>query len=134
MTLAASRSLKSPCLWVTATECVSKPSLLSKIDSKIKASVKNEFWGWLKLELDETSYGFGICYGIECESSEPERVKKLIERFLEENGIEYEILDRSQKGPGKICCSSQRPDARGLSCRADLSNREALTAALMAGD
>ncbi|XWS16500.1 hypothetical protein CRYUN_Cryun34aG0093700 [Craigia yunnanensis] len=47
-------------------------------------------WKGLNLELDETIYDFGVSYEIECESKEPERDKKLIEGFLEENGIDYE--------------------------------------------
>ncbi|OMP01428.1 hypothetical protein COLO4_11859 [Corchorus olitorius] len=47
-------------------------------------------WKGLKLELDETIYDFGVSYEIECESKEPERDKKLIEGFLEENGIDFE--------------------------------------------
>ena len=46
-------------------------------------------WKGLKLELDETTYDFGVSYEIECESKEPERDKKMIEGFLEENGIDY---------------------------------------------
>ncbi|XVF74781.1 hypothetical protein PTKIN_Ptkin13bG0139300 [Pterospermum kingtungense] len=46
-------------------------------------------WKGLKLELDETIYDFGVSYEIECESTEPERDKKLIEGLLEENGIDY---------------------------------------------
>ncbi|XVF24737.1 hypothetical protein REPUB_Repub13aG0152800 [Reevesia pubescens] len=50
-------------------------------------------WKGLKLELDETIYDFGVSYEIECESKEPERDKKLIEGFLDENGIDYEYSD-----------------------------------------
>lgn len=46
-------------------------------------------WSGLKLELDETSYDFGTCYEIECETSEPERAKNLLEELLRSNGIEY---------------------------------------------
>lgn len=50
-------------------------------------------WKGLKLELDETIYDFGTSYEIECESTEPKRDKKLIEGFLEENGIRYSYSD-----------------------------------------
>ncbi|CAI9113933.1 OLC1v1037494C1 [Oldenlandia corymbosa var. corymbosa] len=46
-------------------------------------------WNGLKLELDETRYDFGTCYEIECETSEPERVKILLEELLNCNGILY---------------------------------------------
>ncbi|XP_031283886.1 triphosphate tunnel metalloenzyme 3-like [Pistacia vera] len=123
------QELEEPLPVATATECVSKPSLLSKIDSKIMALVKNEYgvgensefvclgrfknvrgvyeWKGLKLELDETIYGFGTCYEIECESLDPERDKKLIEGFLEENGIEYEY---SQVSKFAVFRSGKLPD------------------------
>ena len=46
-------------------------------------------WKGLKLEVDETDFGFGTLYEIECESSDPEEAKKLIEEFLKDNGIDY---------------------------------------------
>lgn len=46
-------------------------------------------WEGLKLEIDETHYDFGTSYEIECESSDPDRARKLIEEFLGENGISY---------------------------------------------
>lgn len=46
-------------------------------------------WNGLKLELDETSYDFGTCYEIECETSEPELAKNLLEELLKSNGIEF---------------------------------------------
>lgn len=123
------QELEEPLPVTTATECLSKPNLLSKIDSKIMALVKNEYgvgedseficlggfknvrgiyeWKGLKLELDETIYGFGTCYEIECESLEPERDKKLIEGFLGENGIEYEY---SQASKFAIFRSGKLPD------------------------
>jgi uncharacterized protein YjbK len=53
-------------------------------------------WQGLKLEVDETGYDFGTCYEVECESADPERVKLLIERFLEENGIGFSYSDTSK--------------------------------------
>ncbi|PWA65738.1 protein kinase-like domain, CYTH-like domain protein [Artemisia annua] len=47
-------------------------------------------WNGLVLEVDETSYEFGKLYEVECESTEPERAKGLIEGFFKENGVEYE--------------------------------------------
>ncbi|KAK1418453.1 hypothetical protein QVD17_27598 [Tagetes erecta] len=46
-------------------------------------------WKGLVIELDETSYEFGTLYEIECESSEPEKAKGLIEEFLKENEVSY---------------------------------------------
>ncbi|KAK4385319.1 Triphosphate tunnel metalloenzyme 3 [Sesamum angolense] len=40
-------------------------------------------------EVDEAKFEFGEMYELECETSEPERVKKMIEEFFTENGIEY---------------------------------------------
>lgn len=53
-------------------------------------------WKGLKLELDETSFEFGTCYEIECESADPEGAKKLIEEFLKENGINYSYSEASK--------------------------------------
>ncbi|KAI4351135.1 hypothetical protein L6164_005518 [Bauhinia variegata] len=90
--------------------CIAEPWRLSATSSEILKRVRDEFgigengfvclggfknvrsvfdWNGLKLEFDETSYDFGTCYEIECESSEPERDKKLLEEFLGENGINY---------------------------------------------
>lgn len=53
-------------------------------------------WQGLKLEVDETGYDFGTCYEVECESDDPERVKRLIERLLEENGIGFSNSETSK--------------------------------------
>jgi hypothetical protein len=53
-------------------------------------------WQGLKLEVDDTGYDFGTCYEVECKSADPERVKLLIERFLEENGIGFSYSDMSK--------------------------------------
>ncbi|KAF5185266.1 Triphosphate tunel metalloenzyme [Thalictrum thalictroides] len=94
--------------------CVAEPWRLCSVDSsRILKRVRDEFgvgdkegggfvclggfrnvrgvydWKGLKLELDETQFDFGTCYEIECESSEPEQVKKLLEDFLNQNGVDY---------------------------------------------
>ncbi|CAN0901135.1 Triphosphate tunnel metalloenzyme 3 [Linum grandiflorum] len=92
--------------------CADDPTKLGSIDSRIVRRCKDEFaegkseiefvclggfenvrdvyhWRGLTLEVDETKYAFGICYEIECESEDPERVKKELEEFLKENGIDY---------------------------------------------
>ncbi|KAK8991235.1 hypothetical protein V6N11_062254 [Hibiscus sabdariffa] len=93
----------------SARACVEDPTRLAKIESRILKRVKEEFgvggdvgfvclggfenkrdvfdWNNLKLEVDETKYEFGTCYEIECESADPDGVKKLLEEFLKENGI-----------------------------------------------
>ncbi|KAF9590579.1 hypothetical protein IFM89_035897 [Coptis chinensis] len=53
-------------------------------------------WNGLKLELDETQYDFGISYEIECESDDPENVKMVLEKFLNENGVEYSYSEVSK--------------------------------------
>lgn len=53
-------------------------------------------WSGLKLELDETHYDFGMNYEIECESSDPEKAKDLLEEFLKIHGIEYSYSNVSK--------------------------------------
>ncbi|XP_076914020.1 triphosphate tunnel metalloenzyme 3-like [Bidens hawaiensis] len=92
-------------------ECVTDPTRLTGLieSSRIMKRVKDEFftdngfvglggfknlrhvyeWNGLVIELDETSFEFGTLYEVECESSEPEKAKELIEGFLKENGVDY---------------------------------------------
>ncbi|XXG52152.1 hypothetical protein AAC387_Pa03g0538 [Persea americana] len=99
-----------------ARACVSEPSRLRLIDtSRILKRVRDEFgctdftclggfrnvravhdWEGHKLELDETQYGFGTSYELECESTDPETVKKLLEEFLQQNGIPYRYSEVSK--------------------------------------
>ncbi|PHT75492.1 Triphosphate tunel metalloenzyme 3 [Capsicum annuum] len=66
------------------------------------SNVRNVFeWNGVVLEIDETMYGFGTCYEIECGSLEPEKVKEMIETLLKENGI-----DHSYSKVSKIECES----------------------------
>ncbi|KAK6912256.1 CYTH domain [Dillenia turbinata] len=96
--------------------CVAEPGLLKLIDSsEIMQRVVEEYgvggfvclggfknvrsvyeWKGLKLELDETDYGFGTSYEIECESSEPATAKRLIEELLKSNGISYAYSEVSK--------------------------------------
>jgi uncharacterized protein YjbK len=48
------------------------------------------------LELDETDFGFGTLYEIECESTNPEDAKQLLEEFLKDNGIPYSYSEKSK--------------------------------------
>lgn len=98
-------------------ECLAEPALLGSVELRLVKRAKEEFgvtengfvclggfknvrnvyeWNGLKLELDETKYDFGTLYEIECESVEPDKVKKLIEQFLKENGIEYSYSEASK--------------------------------------
>ncbi|KAK4266366.1 hypothetical protein QN277_027303 [Acacia crassicarpa] len=93
-------------------DCVAEPGKLDLVvESRVLRRMKEEFgvvdekgyvglggfknvrsvyeWKDLKLEVDETGFGFGTLYEIECESSSPEKAKQLLEEFLKENGIAY---------------------------------------------
>lgn len=60
-------------------------------------NVRNVYeWNGLKLEVDESNYDFGTSYEIECESCEPERAKKMLEEFLNQNGISYSYSQLSK--------------------------------------
>ncbi|KAG6491127.1 triphosphate tunnel metalloenzyme 3-like [Zingiber officinale] len=50
----------------------------------------------LTLELDETRYDFGTSYELECETTDPEKAKELLESFLKENGIPYAYSEASK--------------------------------------
>ncbi|EPS58113.1 hypothetical protein M569_16702 [Genlisea aurea] len=84
------------------------PRRLTAVDSRVLRRVKDEFgvaefvalggfrnvrdvyeWKGLKLEVDEVKYDFGTMYEVECESSEPETAKEMIQVLLKENQIEY---------------------------------------------
>lgn len=103
-----------------ARACVAEPWRLLSVDSSmIIRRVKEEYgvgeegkglvclggfrnvrgvyeWEGLKLEVDETSYDFGTCFEVECESGNPESAKRQIERFLEENGIGFSYSETSK--------------------------------------
>lgn len=103
---------------VMAKDCVQNTLKLFDLDSRVVKRVKEEFgvenemglvclggfenvrevydWKGLKLEVDETKYEFGISYEVECESEDPEGVKRLLEEYLNENGIEYEYSEKSK--------------------------------------
>ncbi|KAJ6363298.1 hypothetical protein OIU78_003470 [Salix suchowensis] len=53
-------------------------------------------WRGLKLEVDESKFSFGVCYEVECENDDPERVKRELEGFLKENGIDYKYSEMSK--------------------------------------
>ncbi|XP_030473111.1 triphosphate tunnel metalloenzyme 3 [Syzygium oleosum] len=96
-------------------ECVADPGRMGSVGSRVLRRCREEFgvgefvglggfgnvrdvyeWKGLTLEVDETKYEFGTCYEIECESSDPEAVKKVIEEFLKDNGIEYKYSEVSK--------------------------------------
>ncbi|KAG6413289.1 hypothetical protein SASPL_125998 [Salvia splendens] len=71
--------------------CAADPSRLLLIEpSDIIRRVREE------LEVDETLYSFGTCYEVECESSDPDEAKILIEGLLQSNGIEYQYSEKSK--------------------------------------
>lgn len=96
--------------------CIAEPwRLLSIESSEILKRVRDEYrvggfvclggfrnvravhrWNGLKLELDETSYDFGTCYELECESDDPDRDMELLEGFLRGNGISYSYSNVSK--------------------------------------
>ncbi|QDZ18654.1 CYTH domain-containing protein [Chloropicon primus] len=47
-------------------------------------------WKGLDIEVDETKYNWGTVYEIECETSEPERIKGELEEVLKGQGVGYE--------------------------------------------
>ncbi|KAL0299304.1 UNVERIFIED_CONTAM: Triphosphate tunnel metalloenzyme 3 [Sesamum radiatum] len=88
--------------------CLDDPQKLMQVDSRVLRKVKEEFgvkrfvgfggfrnvrnvynWNGVILEVDEAKFEFGEMYEVECETSEPERVKKMIEEFFTESGIDY---------------------------------------------
>lgn len=95
--------------------CVENPQRLKEVESRIMGRVKDEFgpsgfvglggfgnvrgvfeWNGLKLELDESSFEFGTLYEIECESTDPDAAKKMIEDLLKENQIAYWYSEASK--------------------------------------
>ncbi|KAH7547432.1 hypothetical protein FEM48_Zijuj01G0309400 [Ziziphus jujuba var. spinosa] len=98
--------------------CVSEPWRLLAVDSsEVLKRVREEYgvgenglvclggfrnvravynWKGLKLELDETNYDFGTSYELECESLNPERDKKVLEQYMEQNGIGFSYSDASK--------------------------------------
>jgi adenylate cyclase class IV len=103
---------------LTGEQCVEEASKLGLTESRIIKRCKDEFgidgemgfvclggfenvrdvyeWRGLKLEVDESKFSFGVCYEIECENDDPERVKRVLEGFLKENGIDYKYSEMSK--------------------------------------
>ncbi|CAI0542652.1 unnamed protein product [Linum tenue] len=103
---------------VLGRACAADPMKLGSIDSRIVRRCRDEFgdgkemgfvclggfenvrevyqWRGMKLEVDETKYAFGVSYEIECESEDPEGVKKELEWFLKENGVDYKYSEMSK--------------------------------------
>lgn len=46
-------------------------------------------WGGHLLELDETKFEWGTVYELECESTEPERLRRELEAYLTKLGVDY---------------------------------------------
>ncbi|XP_041007504.1 triphosphate tunnel metalloenzyme 3-like isoform X5 [Juglans microcarpa x Juglans regia] len=96
-------------------DCAAEPAKLSAVESRVVRRAREEFgalgfvglggfgnvrlvyeWKGLKLEVDETDFGFGTLYEIECESDNPEDAKKLLEEFLKDHGIDYSYSEKSK--------------------------------------
>ena len=98
-------------------DCVADPAKLMNVESRVVRRAIDEFgigeggfvglggfrnvrgvyeWNGLKLELDETDYGFGTCYEIECETANPDEAKRMLEEFLKENGVGYSYSEASK--------------------------------------
>ena len=96
-------------------DCAADPGRLKDVESRVLGRAREEFgplgfvglggfgnvrrvyeWKGLKLELDETDFGFGTLYEIECESANPEDAKRLLEEFLKENSIPYSYSEKSK--------------------------------------
>lgn len=103
---------------VMAKDCVENPLKLFDLESRVVKKIIEEFgvesalgmvclggfenvrevyaWRGLKLVVDETKYEFGTKYEVECEDKDPEKVKRLLEEYLKENGIEYDYSEKSK--------------------------------------
>ncbi|XP_059433458.1 triphosphate tunnel metalloenzyme 3-like [Corylus avellana] len=96
-------------------DCVADPGRLKDVESRVLGRVREEFrplgfvglegfenvrrvykWKGLTLELDETDFGFGTQYEIECESANPEDARQLLEEFLKGNDIPYSYSEKSK--------------------------------------
>ncbi|KAJ6673299.1 TRIPHOSPHATE TUNNEL METALLOENZYME 3 [Salix viminalis] len=103
---------------LTGEQCVEEASKLGLTESRIIKRCKDEFgideemgfvclggfenvrdvyeWRGLKLEVDESKFSFGVSYEVECENDDPEKVKRELEGFLKENGIDYKYSEMSK--------------------------------------
>ncbi|XP_050135944.1 triphosphate tunnel metalloenzyme 3-like [Malus sylvestris] len=111
--------LEEPFDPVLGRVCVAEPWRLTAVDSSdILKRVREEYsvgggqgfvclggfrnvrgvykWKGLKIEVDESIYDFGTCYELECESSNPDRDKQVLENLLEENGIRFRYSEVSK--------------------------------------
>eukprot|EP00250_Pteridium_aquilinum_P002775 c12995_g1_i1 orf=135-746(+) len=60
-------------------------------------NVRNVFhWQGLTLELDETQFDFGTAYEIECETSDPQHARSVLEEFLNRHGIPFSYSTASK--------------------------------------
>ncbi|KAL4180113.1 hypothetical protein AMTRI_Chr13g90510 [Amborella trichopoda] len=88
--------------------CLGEPWRLTRSNSQLVQRIVNEFalsdfvylggfrnlravheWDGLVLEVDETRFGFGTSYEVECETAEPERAREMLEGLLKENAVPY---------------------------------------------
>lgn len=95
--------------------CVAEPHRLLTLDSTLIHRIVDDFkvqnfvclggfrnvrnvfhWENLVLELDETQYAFGTAYEIECETSNPEHARSVLEDFLNHHGIPFSYSTTSK--------------------------------------
>ncbi|GJP54404.1 hypothetical protein CLOM_g13495 [Closterium sp. NIES-68] len=88
--------------------CVKDPSLLQSASTPLLSSLPNRFscpeyvclggfrntrgvfeWRGNTIELDETQFAFGTQYEIECETSQPEKLKAELGVFLQEHSVPF---------------------------------------------
>ncbi|KAJ6355163.1 hypothetical protein OIU77_005704 [Salix suchowensis] len=79
---------------LTGEQCVEEASKLGLTESRIIKRCKDEFG------IDEGNgfrvFSFGVSYEVECENDDPEKVKRELEGFLKENGIDYKYSEMSK--------------------------------------
>ncbi|CAM6100846.1 unnamed protein product [Calypogeia fissa] len=86
---------------------ISTSELLKKVVSKFGATdfvclggfrnIRSVYkWEGLKIELDETRFDFGTAYEVECEDTDPERVRQVLGNLLDSNGIQYSYSTKSK--------------------------------------
>ncbi|KAI5069158.1 hypothetical protein GOP47_0015459 [Adiantum capillus-veneris] len=99
----------------SARACVAEPRHLLALDSTLINRITQDFqvqnficlgsfrnvrnvfhWENLVLELDETQYDFGTAYEIECETSDPEHARSVLEDFLNHHGIPFSYSTSSK--------------------------------------
>eukprot|EP00887_Chlorella_sp_A99_P006098 scaffold22.g6098.t1 len=133
-----------------ALRCLEDPNLLLQLDSPLLRglasslgvgslvglggflNVRQEYeWRGQLLELDETRYEWGTLYELECETSEPERLRGDLEAFLGQRNIPFAYSANTKllaAAPGELGSGrlQQEPPALGNQWIDDVTLREQL--------